>query len=239
MYRGSRIGLIIPALNEEEAIGPVLADVDRTLVDVIIVADNGSTDQTANRAREKSAMVVHEPRRGYGSACLRALRDAPDADVVVFMDGDGSDDPREIERLVQVLLDSDADLVIGSRVLGTAERGALTPVQRFGNSLTCTLVWLMWGVRYTDLGPFRAIRRTALDQLRMADPDFGWTIEMQVKAAQMGLRVVETPVSRRTRRAGKSKVSGSIVGSWRAGKRILGYVVHAKMQELRQKRASA
>lgn len=239
MLHGYAIGLIIPALNEEETIGPLLGHVNRSIVDWVVVADNGSTDQTARRAREKGALVVHEPRRGYGSACLRALSEAPDADVVVFMDGDGSDDPREIESLVQTLLDLDSDLVIGSRVLGIAEKGALTPVQRFGNSFTCALVRLMWGVRYTDLGPFRAIRRTALDRLRMSDPDFGWTIEMQVKAAQMGLRVFETPVTRRIRRAGKSKVSGNLVGSWRAGKRILGYVVQAKIRELANKRAPA
>ena len=238
MYRGYRIVVIIPTLNEEAAIGPLLADVDRTVVDAIIVADNGSTDQTARRAREHGAVVVHEPRRGYGSACLRALRDVTNADVVVFMDGDGSDDPREITHLLQVLLDSDADLAIGSRVLGTSEQGALTPVQRFGNSLTCSLVRLLWGIRYTDLGPFRAIRKAALDRLRMSDPDFGWTIEMQVKAAQRGLRVIETPVTRRIRRTGRSKVSGNLVGSWRAGKRILGYVLRAKMHELSGKHES-
>jgi glycosyltransferase involved in cell wall biosynthesis len=238
MYREFRIGLIIPALNEEEAIGPVLADVNRTLVDWIIVADNGSTDQTARKARDHGALVVYEPRRGYGSACLRALSECPDADLIVFMDGDGSDDPTEVEYLIQELLGSDADLVIGSRVLGNVERGALTPVQRFGNSLACLLVRLMWRVYYTDLGPFRVIRKAALDRLNMSDPDFGWTIEMQVKAAQMGLRVREIPVKRRTRRAGTSKVSASIVGSWRAGKRILEYVIRAKMHELTGKHAS-
>jgi glycosyltransferase involved in cell wall biosynthesis len=235
MLHGYTIGLIIPALNEEEAIGPLLCHVNRRVVDWVVVADNGSTDQTDRRARERGALVVHEPTRGYGSACHRALSEAPDADVIVFMDGDGSDDPGEIESLVQALLSSDSDLVIGSRVLGMAERGALTPVQRFGNAVTCALVKLLWGKRYTDLGPFRAIRKPALDRLRMSDPDFGWTIEMQVKAAQERLDVLEVPVTRRVRQGGQSKVSGNLVGSWRAGKRILSYVVKSKMRELTER----
>jgi len=227
---GRTVVLIIPALNEEEALPPVIRAVDRTLVDRVIVGDNGSTDGTAAAAREAGAEVVFEPRRGYGSACLAALRTAPDADLIAFMDGDGSDDPADLPALLKTLLDRGADLVLGSRVLGGAEKGALTPVQRFGNLLTCTLVRLFWGVRYTDLGPFRVITRDAFRRLEMADPDFGWTIEMQVKAAQQGMKVEEIPVRRLVRAAGKSKVSGSIRGSFLAGKVILGYVFAAKFR---------
>ncbi len=232
MYRGLRVLLIIPALNEAESIGPLLSTVDRGIVDWIVVADNGSSDGTGERAAAGGAQVVREERRGYGSACLTAIHKGPVADILVFMDGDGSDDPREIETLLSGLLDHDADLIIGSRRLGKAEKGALTPVQTFGNALTCGLVRLLWGVRYTDLGPFRAIRRQAYDRLAMSDPDFGWTIEMQIKAAQQKLRVVEIPVTYRTRRAGQSKVSGTFLGSFRAGKRILGYVLEAKAREI-------
>jgi glycosyltransferase involved in cell wall biosynthesis len=231
VFEGQRVCLIIPALDEQDAIGEVVAAVDRELVDRLIVVDNGSTDQTAARARAAGAEVLVEPRRGYGSACLKGLAAATEADLFVFLDGDGSDDPTEIGALLAGLSESSADLVIGSRVLGRAESGALTPLQRFGNALTCNLVRLLWGVRYTDLGPFRAVRRQALERLAMRDPDFGWTIEMQVKAAQRGLRVVERPVACRVRRAGRSKVSGTVLGSWRAGRRILGYVVSAWWSE--------
>jgi len=232
MYRGLKVLLIIPALNEAESIGPLLAEVNREVVDGIVVADNGSSDGTAERAAAGGAIVVHEARRGYGSACLGAIREGPEADILVFMDGDGSDDPHEIEMLLAALLDFEADLAIGSRVLGEAEKGALTPVQRFGNRLTCSLVRLFWSVHYTDLGPFRAIRRTAYDRLTMSDPDFGWTIEMQVKAAQQQLPLVEIPVTCRVRRAGRSKVSGTFLGSLSAGNKILRYVLVAKFKEL-------
>jgi glycosyltransferase involved in cell wall biosynthesis len=196
MIAGQQVALIIPALDEEATIGPLLEAVDRILVDQVVVADNGSLDRTGERARQAGATVVRELRRGYGSACLRALREVPEADILVFMDADGSDDPHEIALLLAALRDRDADLVIGSRVLGRAESGSLSGLQRFGNALTCTLVRLFWSVRYSDLGPFRAIRRVALDRLEMSDPDFGWTIEMQVKAAQHGLRAIERHAGR-------------------------------------------
>jgi glycosyltransferase involved in cell wall biosynthesis len=232
VFRGLTTALIIPALDEEEAIGEVIGAVDRKIVDHVIVADNGSRDATADRATEAGARVVREERRGYGSACLAAIREVPDAELLVFLDGDGSDDPTEIPDLLAALLDRHADLVIGSRTLGRAEPGALTTVQRFGNALTCNLVRLLWGERFTDLGPFRAIRKEAYERLEMCDPDYGWTIEMQVKAAQRGLRAIEVPVRRRVRRGGESKVTGNIVGSYGAGKRILGYVAEAKLREV-------
>lgn len=231
MYSGRSVALVIPALDEEQAIGALLSRVDRTLVDRIVVADNGSKDATAQRAAEHGALVVREPRRGYGSACLRALRETQDIDLIVFMDADGSDDPDQIEPLLARLLDTGSDLVIGSRVLGQADRGALTPIQRYGNALACSLVRWFWGVEYTDLGPFRAIRREALERLEMSDPDFGWTIEMQVKAAQRRLRTCELPVRCHVRAAGRSKVSGTVSGVVRAGSRILGYVFEARVRE--------
>jgi len=239
MFRGDSVALVIPALDEEDSLPGLLARVPRDLVDLVVVADNGSRDRTAEVARAAGAEVVVEPRRGYGSACIAGIRAADGAELLVFMDGDGSDDPREIESILGTMADRGVDLVVGSRVLGGAERGALTPVQRFGNGLTCLLVRLFWRVRYTDLGPFRAIRREALERLSMADPDFGWTIEMQVKAAQRGLRVTEVPVSCRVRQGGVSKVSGNLVASFRAGRRILGYVFAAKLSELRATSARA
>lgn len=221
------MAVIIPALDEEEAIGPVLAAIDRSLVDTVVVGDNGSRDRTAEVARAGGAVVVHEPRRGYGSACLRAIAEVRDHDILVFLDADGADDPEEIPRVLAPLA-TGADLVIGSRVLGEVESGALTPVQRFGNALACGLVHAFWGVRYTDLGPFRAVATPAYRQMEMRDPDFGWTIEMQVRAVQLGLRVREVPVSCRIRRGGRSKVSGTLSGSFRAGRRILTHVLRAR-----------
>lgn len=233
MHAGHRIAVIIPALDEAATIGAVIDAIDRRLVDRVVVGDNGSVDGTPAVAELAGATVVREPRRGYGSACLKAIAEVPEADVLVFLDADGSDDPREIPRLVTALVEGPADLVIGSRVKGTAEPGSLTVVQRFGNALTCTLVRWLWGVHYSDLGPFRAIWRRQYDALGMCDPDYGWTIEMQVKAAQRGLRVAEVPVDYRNRRGGDSKVSGTIRGSYLAGQRILAYVVAARWSEMR------
>lgn len=232
MFDGRRVALLIPILDEEQTIGAVVAAVDRAIVDEIVVIDNGSRDLGPQRAAEAGARVVREDRRGYGSACLTGLATVTDAEILLFMDGDGSDDPSEIARVLAPLAGGEVDLVIGSRVLGDAEPGALTPLQSFGNSLTCNLVRWLWGVRYSDLGPFRAIAAEALERLRMADPDFGWTIEMQVKAAQQKMRITEVPVTYRVRRGGHSKVSGTVMGSYRAGRRILAYVFQAKFQEL-------
>jgi glycosyltransferase involved in cell wall biosynthesis len=211
------IALIVPALDEEHAIGPLLAAIDRQLIRDVIVGDNGSRDATAAVARTGGAEVVHVADRGYGAACAGALtRLRHDVDVVLFMDADGSDDPAEIPRLLQPILDHRADLVIGSRALGTVEPGALTPQQRFGNWLATWLIARLYGHRYTDLGPFRAIRRELLDRIGMRDRRYGWTVEMQVRALQHGARIAEVPVRYR-KRVGKSKISGTVRGVVLAG----------------------
>lgn len=215
------ISLIIPALDEEHAIGPLLEAVDRRLVRDVIVGDNGSRDATAAVARARGAEVVAVAERGYGAACAGALaRVREDVEIVVFMDADGSDDPAEIPLLLAPLLETQADLVIGSRPLGTIEPGALTPQQRFGNWLATRLIRAMYGHRYTDLGPFRAIRRELLDRIAMQDRRYGWTVEMQMRALQLGARVSEVPVRYR-KRVGKSKISGTVSGVMKAGWWIL------------------
>jgi glycosyltransferase involved in cell wall biosynthesis len=213
--------LIIPACNEERSIGQVLAEVPADYYARILVVDNGSTDRTAAVARAAGAVVLNEPRRGYGRACLRAVA-AIEADtaIVVFMDADASDVPHEAAALLQPILDDRADLVIGSRVLGRAEAGALQPHQRFGNRLATAAIRLLYGHRYSDLGPFRAIRASSLRLLDMRDPGYGWTVEMQTKALRRGLRVAEVPVSYR-RRVGESKISGRLWPSITAGIKIL------------------
>jgi len=218
----ARHALIIPALNEAGSIGPLLDQVPRGLFAEIIVVDNGSQDGTAEVASAAGATIVLEPRRGYGSACLAGLaRVSPESKVVAFIDADLSDDPRDLAPLVDSLEQGGYDLVIGSRVLGRAEPGSLTPLQRFGNWLSTRLIAWIWGVRFTDLGPLRALTTQALRRLDLRDPDFGWNVEMQAKAARLGLKVTEIPVSYRRRRAGRSKISGSLAGSLAAGAKIL------------------
>lgn len=213
---------IIPALNEEQSIGRVLDEIPRDLDAAVIVADNGSTDRTREVAVAHGAQVVREPRRGYGNACLKALAHLPPrTEVVVFMDADGSDVPSEANALIDPIASGEADLVIGSRVLGKAESGALGVHQRAGNALATFLVRLLYGHRYTDLGPFRAIRAESLASLGMCDSNYGWTIEMQIRALRKGLRILEAPVSYRRRREGTSKVSGNVLGSLKAGAKIL------------------
>lgn len=213
------IAVVIPALNEEEAIGKVIAAVP-SWVDDIIVVDNGSTDGTVEVARAHGARTVSEPERGYGSACLTGIAALQNPGVVVFLDGDFSDRPEEMPALVDPILRREADIVIGSRVLGQREPGALTPQARFGNWLACHLIRVIWKVGYTDLGPFRAVRFSALRQLGMRDRGYGWTVEMQIKAAKQHLRVLEVPVSYRCR-IGKSKISGTVKGVLGAGTKIL------------------
>ena len=198
-----------------------LARVPRGLYQQIIVADNGSRDRTAEIARCAGATVVAEPQRGYGAACLRALANLPpDTDTVVFMDADSSDDPREAAALLEPILKGRADFVLGSRTLGKAEKGSLQPHQRVGNALATFLIRVLFGYRYTDLGPFRAIRLDALRKLDMRDRNYGWTIEMQIKAVRRKLRIEEVPVSYRNR-IGVSKVSGNLKASVLAGIKIL------------------
>jgi glycosyltransferase involved in cell wall biosynthesis len=222
MRHGQRIGVVIPALNEEDAIARVIGDIP-AWVDETIVADNGSRDATARRAEAAGAHVVLEPVPGYGGACLAGIAALDHADVVVFLDGDYSDYPEEMSRLVDPIVEGEVDMVIGSRVRGESEAGSLTSPQRFGNWLATWLIRLIWGHRYTDLGPFRAIAMPALERLKMVDRNFGWTVEMQVRAAEEGLRVREVPVSYR-QRIGVSKVSGTISGSVKAGVKIL-YII--------------
>ena len=222
MRDGRRIVVVIPARDEERAIGSVLAEIP-PWVDRIVVADNGSRDRTAEVAKAAGAIVVAEREPGYGAACLAGLREIGDADIVVFLDGDYSDYPQEMGSLVDPILGGRADMVIGSRVLGEREAGALTPQQRFGNWLATRLIRLIWGVRYTDLGPFRAIAAPALSRLAMRDRTYGWTVEMQIKAALAGMRSVEVPVRYR-RRIGISKISGTVKGTIKAGCKILGLI---------------
>ena len=218
----ARYALIIPALNEVESIGRLLTQAPRARFEEIIVVDNGSRDATATVARAAGARVIQEPRRGYGRACQAGIS-ALDAisNTVVFMDADLSDDPADLGRMLDFFEAGAWDFVIGSRVLGRAEPGSLTPVQRFGNWLTTKLIAWIWGVRYSDLGPMRLIRRDALERMALRDPDFGWNVEMQSKAAMLGLKVGEIPVNYRRRRFGKSKISGTISGSVQAGVKIL------------------
>ncbi len=219
----AKIGVVIPALNEQGSVGGVVASL-RILNATIIVADNGSTDETVEYAIAAGAKVVNEPQKGYGSACLAGIAALPDdVNIILFIDADGSDTPNEANNLLQPIIEGHADMVIGSRALGRIEKGAMTLPQRFGNWLSTRLVHLIWQQQITDLGPFRAIRRDALDKLKMADRDFGWTIEMQVKAIQQHMRVLERPANYR-KRIGISKISGTISGVWGAGTKIL-YII--------------
>lgn len=225
------IALLLPALDEEQALPLVLAELPPGVVDRLVVVDNGSTDGTARVAREAGAEVVHEPRRGYGSACLAGLArllEGEDAlgpgDVVAFLDADHSDYPADLTRVLEPILAGRADLVIGSRVLGGATMEALLPQAWFGNRLACFLMRVLFGARHTDLGPFRAIRVHALSHLRMADRDFGWTVEMQLKARTARLRVVEVPVRYRAR-VGRSKITGTLSGTVRAAWKILTWIL--------------
>ncbi len=220
------IDVIIPAYNEEDSIGLVVQAIPAALVREIIVCNNNSRDRTAEVAKAAGATVVHESRPGYGSACLRGMAHiaAKGAeqwpDIVVFLDGDHSDYPEEMPSLIAPIVEEAADLVIGSRALGQLEAGAMQPQQIFGNWLATNLIRLFYSYEFTDLGPFRAVRYEALRTLGMTDPDFGWTVEMQVRAAKAGLVCKEVPVRYR-KRIGTSKISGTIRGTLLAGHKIL------------------
>ncbi|MFN8006785.1 MAG: TIGR04283 family arsenosugar biosynthesis glycosyltransferase [Terriglobia bacterium] len=219
MKEQKRISVVIPAFNEESSIAKVLRAIPGW-VDEVIVADNGSNDRTADVARAAGARVISEMCRGYGSACLAGIAALDNPEVIVFIDADFSDYPEEMQHLIDPILHGEADMVIGSRTLGQRETGALTLQQRFGNRLACRLIRLFWRVSYTDLGPFRAVRAATLAELGMKDRGYGWTVEMQIKAARQGVRIQEVPVSYR-KRIGKSKISGSVRGVVGAGTKIL------------------
>ena len=230
-----RIAVVIPALDEEHPLPGVISALPRAgdgwTLDEIVVADNGSTDRTAQVARAAGASVVSEPRRGYGAACLAALahlRGRP-PDVVAFIDADGSDDPADLAALLAPIVACRADLVIGSRALGEREAGALTPVQAFGNALATRLLGLLYAGRFTDLGPFRAVRWEPLERLSMRDRDYGWTVEMQARALRAGLACAEVPVRYRRRRLGRSKVAGTLRGVIGAGWKILFTIARVRL----------
>ncbi len=218
------IDVVIPAFNEENSINRVLQDIPSDLVREVIVCNNASTDQTAEVARANGATLVHQPIRGYGNACLKGLehiaQNPAPPDIVVFLDADYSDYPEEMPQLVAPILKDDMDLVIGSRALGEMESGSMTPQQVFGNWLATNLIRFFYKYEFTDLGPFRAIRYDRLLAIDMQDKTYGWTVEMQVKAAKMQLNCTEIPVTYR-KRIGFSKVSGTVKGTILAGHKIL------------------
>jgi glycosyl transferase family 2 len=228
-----RIGVVIPALDEEQAIGLVVREV-RPLAAEVVVVDNGSRDRTVEVAREAGARVVAEPRRGYGQACLTGIAALGDAaDVIVFLDGDYSDHPAQLPELVAPIFSGQADLVIGSRTLGRAGQGSHPWHAVAGTRFCVALMNLLIGTRASDLGPFRAVTRTALAALGMQDRNYGWTVEMQIKARRAGLRVTEVPVDYRAR-IGRSKVSGTVTGTVRAAAKILGTIVRYAVAPMRR-----
>jgi len=222
----TQIALIIPAFNEEKSIGQVLSGVPEVVSEIVVV-DNNSTDRTADVARDAGATVLHEPQKGYGYACLKGInylgQKSKTPDIIVFMDGDYSDYPEELPKVVGPILNQGMDLVIGSRKKELREEGSMTPQQVFGNWLATTLMRLLYGARFTDLGPFRAITYEALMAMEMEDKTYGWTVEMQLKALRQKLAYTEVPV-RYKKRIGVSKVSGTVKGSIFAGVKILGWI---------------
>lgn len=223
MISGQRVAVLIPAYDEEASLPGVLAAMPRAVVDEVVVVDNGSRDATAAVAARHGATVVQEPRRGYGAACLAGVRRLASGelpDIVLFVDADWNGDPAEVERVVGPVVAGTADLVIGAR-MGAENRSAMPWHARAGNRFVLELVRTLFGHRFADLGPFRAIRFTSLLALHMDDRDWGWTLQMQIRAAELGLRVLEVPVAHRRRAIGRSKISGSVTGSARAGAKML------------------
>ncbi|NCS90377.1 MAG: glycosyltransferase family 2 protein [Ignavibacteria bacterium] len=221
MIDDKEIVVIIPAFNEEESLPKVIADIPK-FVDEIIVVNNGSIDKTADVAMKSGATVLTEMEKGYGAACLKAIDYISDKnyDIVVFLDGDYSDHPEEMNLIVEPIIKSEFDLVIGSRMLGKRESGAMLPQAIFGNWLATFLIKLFWGYKFTDLGPFRAIKYSSLINLNMRDRNFGWTVEMQIKAAKQKLRTIEVPVRYR-KRIGQSKVTGTFKETVKASFKII------------------
>ena len=220
----NRVSIIIPAFNEENGIGEVIREIPTSLITEIVVVNNASTDDTEKIARAEGATVLREPTPGYGRACLKGINYLKQSDlrphIVVFLDADHSDYPEEMRGLIRPIEEGTADLVIGSRALGKKEHGSMTPQQVFGNWLATRLLRILYGVRFTDLGPFRAIRFDKLVELDMQDKTYGWTVEMQLKAVKMGFRCTEVPVRYR-RRIGFSKISGTVKGTVMAGYKII------------------
>ena len=214
------ISVIIPAFNEEESIGLVIKSLPQKKIKEVIVVDNGSTDKTAYIAKEHGARVVDEAYRGYGAACLKGISELNEPEIVVFLDGDFSDFPEEIESLVNPIINNQADFVLGSRMLLPQSRISLLPQARYGNLLAVFLLKLFFQHQFTDLGPFRAIRYKSLKELNMVDKNFGWTVEMQIKAVKHGLCIKEVPVQYR-KRIGVSKITGTISGTFKAGFKII------------------
>lgn len=222
------VDVIIQAFNEENGVGEVVREIPRAFVREIIVVNNASTDNTEVIAREAGATVLREPVPGYGRACLRGIAHVqlaePLPEIIVFLDADHSDFPEEIPNVIQPIIEGKADLVIGSRAIGQRERGSMTPQQVFGNWLATRLLSILYGATFTDLGPFRAIRFNKLLALNMQDKTYGWTVEMQLKAARDGLLYVEVPVRYR-RRIGFSKISGTVKGTLLAGYKIIATIL--------------
>ena len=237
MYKNLRVGAVIPALDEEKNIGVVVGSLlalhseseGQGLIDDLVVCDNGSADATAEVARQAGARVISEPVAGYGMACLTAIRELREVDVALFVDGDQSCHVEQSEALLAAIA-AGADLAVGSRVLGKMERGALSIPQLAGNHVASLMIRVLWGHRITDLGPFRAIRTEALERIEMRDEAYGWTVEMQVKAIQHGLRIVEVPVDTARRRYGKSKVGGTLKGIIGASVGILSTILKLRLK---------
>lgn len=234
-----QIFVIIPAVNEEHSIAKVISDIPKNNVSEIVVVDNGSSDNTINAAMTAGATVLIENNKGYGNACLKGIdhvfkKNPADDDILVFLDGDYSDFPEEMNIVVKPIAEEDQEMVIGSRILGMqkgmTEEGSLLPQALFGNWLSTKLIKLIWNYSFTDLGPFRAIKISSLKKMKMSDKNYGWTVEMQIKAAKSKMKCKEVPVSYR-KRIGESKVTGTVSGSVKAGVKILWVIFRSSFRK--------